>query len=236
MGVLGMRNTKSNKAGLFFFGVLVLIISLVVIGCAGIQYQQSPSIYEITQKWRDKADEEHRQIIADLQQGGYVIFLRHAKTDWLQKDIEPFDFTHCEGQRNLSDEGRAQAVKIGEAYRALTIPIGEVISSPFCRCKDTAELAFGSYRIEKDLQHIPYKDNRKGREQMEYLWDRLDEMLAQLPPPGKNTVLVGHSPNLIRNIDIRSLPEGNTVVYKPDGKGSFEYIGMIWPEELFRLY
>jgi len=181
-------------------------------------------------------DEKNRQIIENLRKGGYVIFLRHAKTDWSQKDIEPFDFTTCTGQRNLSEEGRRQAVKIGEAYRALGIPVAEVISSPFCRCRDTADLAFKTYTINEDIQHIPYSRNKEGRKKMQYLWDRLDEMLAQITPPGQNIVLVGHSPNLIRRIDIRALPEGNSVIFKPDGKGSSELIGMILPEELFRLY
>jgi len=85
---------------------------------------------------RAKEYAKNREIVAKLQQGGYVIFLRHTKTDWSQKDIEPFNFNDCSTQRNLTEEGRAQAVKIGEAYRALNIPISEVWSSPFCRCKD----------------------------------------------------------------------------------------------------
>jgi phosphohistidine phosphatase SixA len=231
-----MLKNVTKKGSFLLFGFIMVFIVVVMIGCAGITYQQPLTTQEVSQKRQMEMDAKNRQIIDDLRQGGYVIFLRHAKTDWTQKDIEPFDFTHCSGQRNLSEEGRAQAVKIGEAYRSLGIPVAEVISSPFCRCKDTAKLAFGLYELEENLQHVPYKEDREGRNKMKQLYDSLDEMLARVPPPGQNIVLVGHSPNLIRRVDIRHLPEGNTVVFRPDGKDSSELIGMIFPKDLFRLY
>ena len=230
-----LKNT-TKKWSFLVIGTLIAAIAAVMIGCTGISYQRPPSTNEVLQIRRREIDAKNRQIVDDLRQGGYVIFLRHAKTDWSQMDIEPFDFTSCSGQRNLSEEGRSQAERIGEAYRALDIPVAEVISSPFCRCKDTAELAFVSYELEEDLQHVPYRENREGRRKMQYLYDSLDEMLARVPPSGQNTVLVGHSPNLISRVDIRHLPEGNTVVFKPDGMGSSELIGMIFPKDLFRLY
>jgi broad specificity phosphatase PhoE len=214
----------------------VIALVLFMFSCAGITYQRPLSTAEIAEERQAEVDAKNRRIVNDLQQGGYVIFLRHANTDWSQKDIEPFDFTICSGQRNLSEEGRTQAARIGEAYRSLEIPVAKVISSPFCRCKDTAELAFGTYEINKDLQHVPYTEDREGRKRMKELYNSLDQMFAQVPPPGQNIVLVGHSPNLIRRVDIRHLPEGNTVVFKPDSNGSSELIGMIFPEDLFRLY
>jgi phosphohistidine phosphatase SixA len=224
--------------GMIKSGVVASCITaaaLILFGCAGIRPPERKSIDELIQEQRAREDAKNRAIVKDLRQGGYVIFLRHAKTDWSQKDVEPFDFSTCDGQRNLSADGRAQASRIGEAYRELGIPVARVISSPFCRCRDTAALAFGDYTIEDDLQHIPYSETREARKRMEYLRDRVSEMLAQVPPPGTNIVLVGHSPNLFPIIDIRSLPEGNSVVFKPDGEGSSELIGMILPEQLFRI-
>jgi phosphohistidine phosphatase SixA len=231
-GEKAMISGRISKIVIAGAGLLAL---LMLFGCAGIEPHHSPSIEEIVQAQRAKEDARSREIIERLQQGGYVIFLRHAKTDWSQKDIEPFDFSTCSGQRNLSAEGRVQAARIGDAYRQLNIPVYKVISSPFCRCKDTAELAFGTYEIEEDLQHIPFSETREAKKRIEYLRKKVAEMLAEVPPAGTNTVLVGHSPNLYSIIDIRSLPEGNTVVFKPDGKGSFELIGMILPEQLFRI-
>jgi hypothetical protein len=95
--------------------ILLSVIAVAMIGCSGISYQRPPSIEDIVQRKQIETDAKNRQIVDDLQQGGYVIFLRHAKTDWSQKDIEPFNFNTCSGQRNLSEEGHAQAAKIGEA-------------------------------------------------------------------------------------------------------------------------
>jgi phosphohistidine phosphatase SixA len=210
--------------------------ALLLSGCAGFTYTQAPPMEEVVNAQRAKEDARSREIVAELRRGGYVIFLRHTKTDWDQKDIEPFNFDDCATQRNLTEEGRAQASMIGEAYRALEIPIAEVLTSPFCRCVDTAALAFGDYEVNRDLAHIAYAEDKEGRKRTAYLRGKTREFLSAVPPPGKNTVLVGHSPNLIPIIDIRSLPEGNTVVFKPDGKGSFEIVGMILPNSLARIY
>jgi phosphohistidine phosphatase SixA len=220
----------------FVAGAGSLMAALLLLGCAGLTYTQSPTIEETVYAARAKEDARNRELVARLRRGGFVIFLRHAKTDWSQKDVEPFDFNDCSSQRNLSEEGRAQAAMIGEAYRALRIPIAEVQTSPFCRCVDTAALAFGAYELNQDLAHIPYTEDKAGKKRIEYLRSRTRELLGTVPPPGMNVVLVGHSPNLIPIIDIRSLPEGNTVVFKPDGKGSFEFEGMILPNQLTRLY
>ena len=214
----------------------LLIASLLMFGCAGLTTTQAPTIEETVYAQRAKEDARNRELVAKLQKGGYVIFLRHAKTDWSQKDIEPFNLNDCSSQRNLTEEGRAQAAMIGEGYRVLKIPIAKVLTSPFCRCVDTAALAFGAYEVNQDLAHIAYSEDKEGKKRTAYLRSKMREFLGTVPPPGENIVLVGHSPNLIPIIDIRSLPEGNTVVFKPDGKGSFELAGMILPNQLTRLY
>ena len=216
--------------------VLLIAAALLLSGCAGFTYTQAPPMAEIVNAQRAEEDARSREIVAELQKGGYVIFLRHTKTDWSQKDVEPFNFDDCATQRNLTEEGRAQAAMIGEAYRTLGIPISEVLASPFCRCVDTAALAFGEYEVNQDLAHIAYSEDKEGRKRTAYLRGKMREFLSAVPPPGTNTVLVGHSPNLIPIVDIRSLPEGNTVVFKPDGKGSFELVGMIFPNSFARIY
>jgi phosphohistidine phosphatase SixA len=210
--------------------------ALLLSGCAGFTYTQPPTVDELVTARREKEDARSREIVAELRKGGYVIFLRHTKTDWDQKDIEPFNYSDCTTQRNLTEEGRAQAKLIGEAYRAFGIPIAKVLSSPFCRCVDTASLAFGDYEVNEDLAHIAYSEDKEGRKRTAYLRAKTKEFLSTVPPPGTNIVLVGHSPNLIPIVDIRPLPEGNTVVFKPDGKGSFELAGMIFPNSLARIY
>jgi broad specificity phosphatase PhoE len=217
--------------------VLLLLagFSLILIGCSSVQYQQPLTTAERVEQMRAKTDAENRELIGLLQQGGYVIYIRHASTDWSQKDVEPYQFYDCSKQRNLDAQGREEAVGIGEAFRAFDIPVARVLSSPFCRTRDTAELAFGDFEIEDGLQHVPVADSPNKEEKILYLWKRMDELLAQVPPEGENVVLVSHSGNLAHRVNIASLPEGLMVIFKPDGKGSSELKGMITPAELIRL-
>lgn len=90
-------------------------------------------------------------VLGELRKGGLVIYLRHGSTDQTGSSEEAADLMKCETQRNLSAEGRMQATEIGKAMQALRIPVGTVTTSPFCRTKDTAELAFGRFTVSNDL-------------------------------------------------------------------------------------
>ena len=78
-----------------------------------------------------------------LQSGRNVILMRHAATVPGIGDPPGFKPGQCSTQRNLSDAGRAQARRIGAAFRQHGVPLGAVLSSSWCRCIDTAQLAFG---------------------------------------------------------------------------------------------
>lgn len=84
-----------------------------------------------------------RAVVAKLlREGGVVLALRHASAPGTF-DPPGFDLARCETQRNLGDEGRAQAARIGQWLRAAGLTPAAVRSSPWCRCLDTARLAFG---------------------------------------------------------------------------------------------
>ncbi|HUG78582.1 MAG TPA: histidine phosphatase family protein, partial [Burkholderiales bacterium] len=68
-----------------------------------------------------------------LRGGGHVLYVRHSQTTSGIGDPPGFKLEECTTQRNLSDEGRAQARRMGEALRLRKVPIGEVLSSPWCR-------------------------------------------------------------------------------------------------------
>ncbi len=78
-----------------------------------------------------------------LREGGVVLALRHALAPGTF-DPPQFKPGDCSTQRNLSDEGRAQARRIGEWFKARALQPSRVRSSPWCRCVDTANLAFGT--------------------------------------------------------------------------------------------
>ncbi len=77
---------------------------------------------------------------------GAVVLLRHAQTEPGTGDPPGFRLGACHTQRNLSESGRQQALRIGQAFASAGLRPGEVRSSAWCRCIDTAELAFGTHR------------------------------------------------------------------------------------------
>ena len=81
-------------------------------------------------------------LLSALRGGGYVLYFRHAATDFSQNDDQMTGYEDCAKQRNLTDRGRADARAMGVAIAALGIPVGDVIASPFCRTQETARLIF----------------------------------------------------------------------------------------------
>ena len=96
-----------------------------------------------------KADSK-KNLIAELQKGGKLIFIRHAYAPG-GGDPDNFDINDCSTQRNLNGLGRKQAMNIGNYFKDNQIPIDKVISSEWCRCKETANIAFGKYQIKQFL-------------------------------------------------------------------------------------
>src|SRR5262245_29823028 len=84
-----------------------------------------------------------RAIADALRSGGYVVYFRHAATNRAPEDTDDPRLKRCEGQRNLSEEGRRMAREFGTAFKTLGVPVGRVITSPYCRTVDTGKLAFG---------------------------------------------------------------------------------------------
>jgi len=122
-----------------------------------------------------------------LREGGNVVVVRHAKTDMLAKDARGGDFADCGWQRNLSPMGREASREMGEAVRLLAIPVGEVWSSPYCRCMDTARLAFG--RAEAVAALAPASAPGQG---MREAGAALSAMRANSATHGPNVVVVPH--------------------------------------------
>ena len=78
-----------------------------------------------------------------LGKGGFVLLIRHASTEPGQGDPPGFRLEDCATQRNLSAQGREEARRLGARVRASRVPIERVYTSPWCRCRETATLAFG---------------------------------------------------------------------------------------------
>jgi len=96
-----------------------------------------------------KADSK-KNIIENLKVGGKLIFIRHAYAPG-GGDPENFNIYDCSTQRNLSESGRIQSRKIGNFFTENKIKIENVYSSEWCRCKETASLAFKDFKTKSFL-------------------------------------------------------------------------------------
>ena len=97
-----------------------------------------------------KAETKQNQILDILQKGGNLIFIRHAYAPG-NGDPDNFNINDCDTQRNLSDLGREQSKKIRNFFNENEIPIDFVLSSEWCRCKETALIAFNSFETKNFL-------------------------------------------------------------------------------------
>ena len=96
-----------------------------------------------------KAD-SNQNLIDQLKDGGKLIFIRHAYAPG-GGDPNNFDITDCNTQRNLSNSGREQARNIGIFFKDNNLKIENIYSSEWCRCKETAVIAFNKFEIKKFL-------------------------------------------------------------------------------------
>ena len=133
-----------------------------------------------------KADTE-TQVLKYLKNGGNLIFIRHAYAPG-GGDPDNFDLNDCSTQRNLSETGREQAKKIGKFFHENQIPIDKVLSSEWCRCKDTAQIAFKRFETKDFLNSFFSEKFSKNRtKQIEDLNKYIDRWDSS-----KNLVLVTH--------------------------------------------
>jgi len=151
-----------------------------------------------------------------MQDGGKVIYLRHAATN--QGEVDTGRLGDRAGQRNLSSAGREQAREIGRAFQALRIPVNEVLASPVFRARDTAEMAFGQAQVMVTLDLVA--DDYAGAE-LRRMLDATRRLLRTSAGPGMNRIMVGHRTPLEivmgRSFPDSVLPEGGMAVFRPGG-------------------
>ena len=166
------------------------------------------------------------QLIKALQGGGHIIYMRHGPTVHSQKDAIVGALGSCNRQRNLSTAGRELVKDIGFKIKALNIPIGEVFSSPFCRCQDTAQLAFGVFKVIDELKFSMTKNMAESKQ----LGDTLHYMFEKSTITHNNQVFVGHTSNLRDGLGVWPKPEAVVVVFQKL-QSKLIYKGMIKPDE-----
>ena len=174
-------------------------------------------------------------LLGALQAGGHVIYFRHAQTerDYADQADPNMDLNDCETQRKLSDVGIQQSKDIGAAFTEKEIPVGDVITSEYCRAWQTADLAFGRHEKNPKLNFLPFEDYTEA--QVEEMQNNVMPLLTAAPESGQNTVIVGHDDIFEAATGIYPAPQGLAYVLTPDGAGGFELVANLLPEEWAEL-
>ena len=129
----------------------------------------------------------NKNLINQLEDGGKLIFIRHAYAPG-NGDPSNFNLNDCSTQRNLSEDGRNQAKAIGEFFKKNKIRIDKVLSSEWCRCKETAEIAFKNFSTKNFLNSFYSSKFAKNKtKQVEELNFYIERFKSK-----KNLVLVTH--------------------------------------------
>lgn len=185
----------------WLFGILAAVVSLGLLG-------SSPAEASEEAAW------------AALRQGGIVLF-RHANAPG-GGDPVGMRLDDCNTQRNLDDAGRAQSRRIGDAFRSRAIEVGAVLTSQWCRARDTAELAFPGRKRDETAFNSFFGDASKSPAQTA----AARRILADWRGPGA-LVVTTHQVNIGALTGI-SPASGEGIVVKAEN-GTISVVGRISP-------
>ena len=141
----------------------------------------------------------NEKLIDVLKEGGKLIFIRHAHAPG-NGDPENFNIKDCLTQRNLNQIGKDQSTKIGLFFTENSIQIDKILSSQWCRCKDTAFLAFKNFEEKSFLNSFydpKFKKNKK--KQINKLKKYISNWSSE-----KNLVLVTHYVVILEILNINT--------------------------------
>lgn len=166
--------------------------------------------------WSAQAND---QLWSELKSGGHVVLLRHAVTTPGVGDPPGMRLDDCSTQRNLTDEGRQHARRIGEAFRTRGISIDRVMSSPWCRCLETARLAFDKAETWQPLSNLFGRAENEAKQVRD-----LRAFVAQ--PRTGNAMLVTHGSTIAALTGI-SPGTGEMIVVSAQGGTQFAVRGRL---------
>jgi Histidine phosphatase superfamily (branch 1) len=160
-------------------------------------------------------------LLQALKSGGLILYFRHTSTDFGQNDDAMSGYEDCARQRNLTDRGRDEARRIGDAIKRLGIPIGDVLASPFCRTRETAQLIFGRATVAPAVRGGPARPDSDDR------YAELRKLLSTPPRAGTNLAIASHGNPFHAVADPAYLSEGEVAVIRPLGAQGFRIVARI---------
>ena len=156
-----------------------------------------------------------------LQRGGQVVLMRHALTTPGAGDPADMRLEDCGTQRNLSDEGQRHARAVGAALREHKVPVDRVLTSPWCRCIETARLVFGARgEVSRALDNLFGRHDNEARQV-----SALRALAGEWRGKG-NLFLVSHGSTILAATGI-SPDTSEMVIVTPSEGGSFAIAGRL---------
>jgi hypothetical protein len=162
-----------------------------------------------------------RALADALRRGGYVLYFRHTSTDFGQNDQGMTSYEDCATQRNLTEQGRAEARAIGAAIARLKIPIGDVLASPYCRTLETGWLMFGRATPSPAVRGGPAAPQDPDR------YAELRKLLSTPIGGGVNLAIASHGNPFRAVAGTPYLAEGEAAVVVPLGPQGFRVVARI---------
>ncbi len=157
-----------------------------------------------------------------LKKPGHVILLRHSNAPNGVTEVDGIDLKNCAVQRNLDDEGRAQARRIGDAFRKHGLTRARLVSSQYCRALETAKLTgLGPVRELPALNLVTLLDLSGLKETA----DKTTRFIKSIPAT-QLTILVSHVGNILA-ISSANLSSGEMAVVHIDASGTIVVDGRL---------
>jgi phosphohistidine phosphatase SixA len=204
---------RFNTAAAFRLICMPLLAFTLLAGCASVNPDRNfapPAVQEPVPELTAPAD-----IARALRAGGYVIYMRHGQTRRSELELESktraagkFSLADCSTQRNLSDEGIAEARAAGAQFRRMNLPVARYLSSRYCRVSQTARMF---------ADDIAYSEALTSDGPVVKQPERIDgvrALLSESPPAGKNIMLFAHQ-GIFWEATRLTVQEGWSVVLVP---------------------
>jgi phosphohistidine phosphatase SixA len=179
--------------------------------------------------WAAVPEAQAPSLVSALKSGGYVLVMRHAQAPRDVPTKEQANPDNVPPERQLDDEGRRGAAGFGEAVRRLEIPIGDVLTSPTYRARETVRYAgLPSPIVVDDLGDGG--QSMQGATEAQASW--LRAKAREMPKTG-NTLAVTHAQNIARAFPewAPDMAEGEILVLRPDGKGGVAMVRRVLIED-----
>jgi phosphohistidine phosphatase SixA len=169
-----------------------------------------------------------------LKAGGYVIVMRHAKSDPDKADTDPLNFKSAKNQQPLTEQGRTSAKAFGNTLRAIGVQFSEVLTSRYQRAYETAVLA--GFKTAKPVVEVtegslvasPNENKRRATE--------LRKLVATAPPLNQNRLIVTHKANIVGAFGKEwfEVKEGEASIFKVEN-GAYNLVARLQMEDWSRL-